>query len=83
MNKQELGSFIADLQSAHDDMNDTQEFDVGVCDIDDNCYDVEVVINRMDLNENCKNTDGNPYPAELMLNLTDGIRISYDTMEDE
>jgi len=83
MTKIELSELIADLQAAHDDMTDESEFDIGVCDLNDNVYDVEVVINRMDLNRDCMNGD-RPYPAELMLNLAEGYEISYeDTDEDE
>ncbi len=83
MNKQELGNLISELQSAHNDMNDTQTFDIGVCDINDNYYDLDVTVNRMDINGNCKMADGTPYPAELMLSLDECFTIEYEREEEE
>jgi len=77
MTKIELSGLIADLQNINDTMDEDSEFDIGVCDINDNVYDVEVVINRMDLS-NCKNEDGKPYPAELILSLADGYEINFN-----
>lgn len=81
MNKQELGSLIAELQSAQADMTEDSEFDICVSDSDDNCYDVSYTVNRMDLNENCKNRDGKPYPSELCITLDDNISIDYGGIE--
>jgi hypothetical protein len=77
MTKIELSKLIADLQNINDTMDEDGEFDIGVCDINDNVYDVNVVINRMDLS-NCKNEDGKPYPAELILSLADGYEIDFN-----
>lgn len=82
MNKQDLGNLIAELQSAHDNMSEDSEFDIGACDTNDNCYDVSYTVNRMDLNENCENTDGKPYPAELMISLDEGYEIHFNREED-
>ena len=82
MTKIELSGLIADLQNINDMMDEDSEFDIGVCDINDNVYDVEVTINRMDLNTNCKDEDGKPYPAELMLSLAEGYEIHFNREED-
>ena len=83
MTKIELSELIAELQNINNIMDEDGEFDIGVCDLNDNVYDIEVVINRMDLNTDCINTDGKPYPAELMLNLGEGYEIIFNREDDD
>jgi len=78
MTKIELNELIAELQNINDGMDEDTEFDIGVCDANDNVYDVEVTINRMDLNTNCKDENGKAYPAELIISLADGYEITFN-----
>lgn len=81
MKKRELQSLIAELQSVEATLTDDNEFDICVSDANDNCYEVVVGVNRMDLNENCKMDGDKPYPAELCITLDNGFYIGYNREE--
>ena len=70
MTKQEILEMVNQLP-------DNTEIDLVVATADDNTEVERVVVNRMDESD-CRDNQGNPFPAELVFVLADGYEVTYE-----